>query len=104
MDLNLQGKNSIVTGGSRGIGKGIAEALAKEGCNVSICARHKDELETAANELREFDVDILSVQADLTQQEGIEEVGELAAFLASEKASFMNGANYRVDGGSVASI
>src|SRR5699024_8924610 len=34
----------------------------------------------------------------------IEEVGPLVAFLASEKASFINGANYRVDGGSVASV
>ena len=42
MDLGLQGKNAIVTGGTRGIGRAIAALLAAEGCNVAICARHKD--------------------------------------------------------------
>ena len=38
MDLELQGKTAIVTGGSRGIGKAIARALAGEGCDVVVIA------------------------------------------------------------------
>ncbi len=39
MDLQLQGKKAIVTGGSRGMGKAIARQLAREGCDVAIGAR-----------------------------------------------------------------
>ena len=45
MDLQLKGKTALVTGGSEGIGKGIALALAKEGVDVAICARRKEPLE-----------------------------------------------------------
>ncbi len=51
MDLELNGKRAIVTGGSRGIGKAIARQLAMEGCDVAIAARNPETLEAAANEL-----------------------------------------------------
>lgn len=74
MDLKLQNRHAIVTGGSKGIGKGIAKALAEEGCSVSICARTRDELEATAEELRETGAVILSIKADLTDDDGIEKV------------------------------
>ena len=66
MDLRLKGKTAAVTGGSEGIGKGIALALAKEGVDVAICARSKDKLEAAAKEIaKETGRKIVPIAADL---------------------------------------
>jgi 3-oxoacyl-[acyl-carrier protein] reductase len=66
MDLQLSGKTAIVTGGSEGIGKGIAIALAKEGVDVAICARRKDVLEATASEIaRATNRKIVAIPADL---------------------------------------
>ena len=51
MDLELDGKAALVTGGSKGIGKAIARALAAEGVDVAIAARTRETLEAAAAEL-----------------------------------------------------
>jgi NAD(P)-dependent dehydrogenase (short-subunit alcohol dehydrogenase family) len=70
MDLKLTGKAALVTGGSEGIGKGIALALAREGVDVAICARRKQPLEAAANEIaKETGRKILAIPADLTKDD-----------------------------------
>jgi NAD(P)-dependent dehydrogenase (short-subunit alcohol dehydrogenase family) len=53
MDLELNGKAAIVTGGNRGIGKAIARELAREGVSVAIAARNREALEATAAELAE---------------------------------------------------
>jgi 3-oxoacyl-[acyl-carrier protein] reductase len=45
MDLGLRGKKAIVTGGTRGIGLAVASLLAAEGCDVAICARHRESVD-----------------------------------------------------------
>ena len=73
MDLGLTGKAALVTGGSAGIGKGIARALAREGADVAICARRRDVLEATAAEIRaEIGRKIVAIPADLTRDEDAE--------------------------------
>jgi 3-oxoacyl-[acyl-carrier protein] reductase len=73
MDLKLNGKTALVTGGSEGIGKAIARALAGEGVDVAICARTRETLEAAATEIaRATNRKIIAIPADLTKPEDAE--------------------------------
>jgi 3-oxoacyl-[acyl-carrier protein] reductase len=74
MDLGLNGKVALITGASRGIGRGIAGELAQEGAHVSLCARGKEDLDRAADEIGRHGVDVLTVAADVTDEADIEAV------------------------------
>ena len=52
MDLGLKGRNAIVLGGTRGIGRAIADTLAGEGANVGVCARHAEQIASTVAELK----------------------------------------------------
>jgi 3-oxoacyl-[acyl-carrier protein] reductase len=68
MDLQLNGKTALITGGSEGIGKSIAAVLTKEGVDVAICARRKEPLEATANELvKATGRKVIAIPADLTK-------------------------------------
>jgi NADP-dependent 3-hydroxy acid dehydrogenase YdfG len=70
MDLQLTNKTALVTGGSAGIGKGIARFLAREGVDVAICARRPDALAAAADEIaKETGRKIVGIPADLTSDD-----------------------------------
>jgi 3-oxoacyl-[acyl-carrier protein] reductase len=70
MDLKLTGKTALVTGGSEGIGKGIAMQLAKEGVDVAICARRIEPLQAAADEIsKATGRKVIAITADLTKDE-----------------------------------
>ncbi|MFT4520550.1 MAG: 3-oxoacyl-[acyl-carrier protein] reductase [Halioglobus sp.] len=51
MDLGLSGKKAVITGSTRGIGRAIANLLADEGCDLAICSRSQEEVDTAIAEL-----------------------------------------------------
>ena len=67
---------AVVTGGNGGIGKGIAEALAAEGCHLAICGRDLDKLSAAASDLEEHGVDVLAKQVDVSDEEAVSEFFE----------------------------
>ena len=65
--FDLRGKVAVVTGGSRGIGLQMAEALGEMGARVAITARKAEELEEARAHLAALGIDCLCVQGDLAQ-------------------------------------
>ena len=72
MDLELSGKRAIVTGGSRGIGKAIARALAQEGVDVALLARDAQTLRTAAAELSsETGRHVVGIRGDTTNDDAV---------------------------------
>lgn len=89
MDLQLQGKRALITGGSRGIGRATALCLADEGCDIAICGRTPEGVERAVGELRERTERVHGVVADVTA------AGDIERFVA-ESAAALGGADLLV--------
>jgi 3-oxoacyl-[acyl-carrier protein] reductase len=67
MDLGIRGRSAIVTGGSRGIGFETARLLLEEGVRVTVCARNRDGVDVAREQLQaKTGGDVLAVQADMS--------------------------------------
>jgi 3-oxoacyl-[acyl-carrier protein] reductase len=83
LELGLTGKVAIITGGSEGLGRATAERLAREGARVAICARRKEPLERAAEDVRRATGgEVLARVADVTRAEDVE------AFVTAVVAQF----------------
>ena len=75
MDLNLKGKTALITGASRGIGKKIAETLAKEGANIVITATNIEKASTVADELKkQYNIETLAFKHDVKLSESCKEI------------------------------
>lgn len=73
MDLGLTGKVALVAAASKGLGFGVAKALAENGAKVSICSRSADEIESAAKTLADdYGAETLATACDVTKPEDIE--------------------------------
>ena len=71
MDLGIKGRKAIVCAASKGLGRGCAEALAREGVEVTICARTAAELEATAAAIRSATgAKVTAVACDVTTEEG----------------------------------
>tara|TARA_B110000438_G_scaffold4039_1_gene4069 strand:- start:500 stop:1276 length:777 start_codon:yes stop_codon:yes gene_type:complete len=78
MDLGIKNKNALITGGSRGLGLSSAISLAKEGVNIIICARSKDDLNKAKKLIEFFDVKTLCFETDLSNEKSIENIYKIS--------------------------
>jgi 3-oxoacyl-[acyl-carrier protein] reductase len=71
MDLGIRGRTALVCAASKGLGKGCASSLAREGANLVITARGQDALEATATEIRaRFKVEVKTVAGDITTAQG----------------------------------
>ncbi len=71
MDLGIKGKRALVCAGSKGLGRGCAEALAEAGCDIVLNARGADALEATATHIRDtYGVTVTTVAADVATEEG----------------------------------
>src|SRR4051794_21452980 len=70
MDLGIRGKTALVCAASKGLGKGCAVSLAREGVNLVITARGREALEATAAELRKYKIEVKTVVGDITSDEG----------------------------------
>jgi 3-oxoacyl-[acyl-carrier protein] reductase len=77
MDLGLDGRVALVTGGSKGIGFAIAERLLKEGATVTVCGRDEAQLEQARSELSEHG-SVAAVAADVRRPKDVERLAAAA--------------------------
>jgi len=79
LELGLEGRTAVVTGGSRGIGRAIARALAGQGVNLVLLARGQEPLERTAREIQDGSrVRVVPVVADITKSDQVDAAAQAA--------------------------
>src|SRR6202161_3180650 len=74
--FDLTGRVAIVTGGSIGLGRQMAEGLAEMGANLVLCARNKERCHQAAEELQQLGVKAIALGCDVKNQASVQEMVE----------------------------
>ena len=79
MDMHLKGKTVLITGASQGIGAGLAESFAAQGCNLILVARSGDKLRILSDSiLSRYQVQVKNITQDLTESGAVEKIAEQA--------------------------
>lgn len=94
MDLGLSGKNAVITGATRGIGRAIANLLAAEGVNLAICSRNQQQVDAAVADLGATGVKVTGAAVDVADKDGYqawvasagEELGGIDIFIPNVSA------------------
>jgi gluconate 5-dehydrogenase len=73
--FDISGRNALVTGGSRGLGLQIAEALGEMGARVAVTARKRSELDDAVAHLGKLGIDAVALESDLSSAASIAPCG-----------------------------
>lgn len=90
--FSLSGRSALVTGGSRGIGRAIALALAEAGADVAIVSRGGEDLDRTAQEIDELDVRGIAITGDVGRPEDRERIAEEVAEALSGPDILVNNA------------
>lgn len=90
----LEGKSALITGAGRGIGKGIALAFARQGCDVAALARSENEIAGTAREIRELGREALALPCDVADAESVRRAVDAALKAFGKIDILVNNAGY----------
>lgn len=99
MDMQLQDKVFVITGGTDGLGLATAERLVRQGARVAICGRDRVRLDRALSTLSQAGGDIIGQQADVTDPDSLAGLFDAVERKWRRLDGLVNGAGYHTGGG-----
>ena len=92
--FSVSGQHILITGGSRGIGRAIAEGFAARGAKVLICSRSQESIDAAVNEMQEAGMSVSGMTCDVSDLEHIDTLINVAGVNRRQRAETFTAADY----------